>query len=474
MHELRMSLRAVTIIGALASFWFSGAAMAIPKVVLNDGSVIGFAHPEAKQGRDGRIHIAVVGYDPTSPGECRSSGCDIYYMLLSAGGKVLIDATKVNSSATGEHGKPRIAVTSDNKAVISWHAGNQSTPEPLKYVLVDPSLNTNAVGAPMSASAIAVTETTVGTSTGSDSHDLALDGSGLAIAVLNASSSLRFVTWNPLTGAVVTAEKAIDASGSSEREPQPAIGVDSNDNVHIAFPSIAVDGNAPAGYMMVDNTGTVLIAPTALYDGSLGAVSPHASHFSLFVDGQDRVHITYGDKRNTIDANSWCNVCAQNGTAFYTVLDPGRHPQDGSASDMATLRVGKETTIGDYWYGRSFSHGGGVHFFTGAERGGRGSIVHGVIGMNGGLIEAPHVFNGTNAKDNSYYGRYTMTAAGGHLIWTEGVFNTPLLNGTTELVRASVSSFSTSTGGSGGALPPLTLAPLALFALAGLRRRRAH
>ena len=55
----------------------------------------------------------------------------------------------------------------------------------------------------------------------------------------------------------------------------------------------------------------------ALFDG---VINPHARHISLAADANGFVHIVYGDKRNTIDANTWCDFCASAGSASIRAM----------------------------------------------------------------------------------------------------------------------------------------------------------
>lgn len=434
---------------------FSGAAQAatVGRTILNSGATLALYNPVAATDAQGNIHLALQGMDATAP----STGVeDIYYMMLSGGGTVLIGASKINTDANGSHGRPRIAVTSDNKVVIVWAGGGKA----VTIAEIDPALDTSKDGGALAPAAIVRAATAVGTNTSSGHYAMVLDHNNIAHIVMNRSSTLYYIGVNPATAVVVNPEVSLAQSVGSRRV-DPGLGVDSANKLHVVFASSTLNGDAPAAYMMLSNTGTVLIAPTALYDATV--LHPHAAHFSLFLDSGDIVHVVYGDKRNTLDADNWCNTdCSQGGTMVYTRLDPSNDPQDGTASDMATLRVGEEAELNNNWYTRAFLRGSTLHLFGGSHSG--GDILYSSIGLGGSKASGTRLIDANVATPG--WSRKYVAMGGSKVFWGEAVFSPTLVGGTTQLVMASLGSFDGG-GGGGGAPSPILLA---VFGLAGLAR----
>jgi hypothetical protein len=452
----------LALVAAFAALAGPASAADIDRTVLDDGTTLSWSAPDSATDSNGRIHLAVQGWTTTS-----SSNREIYYLMLDRDGDVLIAPTMVNTADAARESRPRIVVLSDDRVVITF----QGNSEPLRYVLINPAgddRNGNAAN-PADAAFLVTTETNVGVSTLSGEHDSEVGSDDTVHVVRQETDELRYLSFNPATGAAVTAE--VDIGNTEWRGSIPAIGVDRDDNVHlVAKFDDPVDDFAPVVYMMLDGTdGSIMIDASPLYDGAGGL--QHSSHWSLMMSG-NKVDVVYGDKRFTADFDSWCNSCGQGGDMFYTRIDPGQHPQDGSAGTMAQLREGDESHIGGIWYARAFRSGSRIHVFSvpgtnnpGGDSGNDGIMIHASVTPGSGSVSSLRAFN-THAVSANWSKHY-VTSAGGKVFWVERVFSPVLTGEAYQLVMANVSSFGG--GGGGGGSPGLPL--LLVFGLAGLLRR---
>ena len=416
----------------------------ISKKILDDGSVLALSNPAVAEDSNGRIHIVAQGWTVANLG----GNNELYYMMVEKDGDVRIAATPINTADANTEGRPDIVVLSNDKVVVVWSKSGEA----VRYVLINPALDDQNGNAAVPATILERAETPIGVDTSSGHLSAAADSTDIVHVVKSTGGSgLRYNSWNPATNVVVTAEVQIDTS--TENRVQPAIGIDSNDDVHIAYcsNSVGVNGNCPATYMMLNGAdGAVLIDSTQLFE----TVEAKAAHFSLAVDGNDRVHITYGDKRNNVDADNWCNECYQNGTAIYTKLDPSDDDQSGDAATLANIQFYEEE-MGNLWYARGFFSGGAMRLIGANGKG--GALTY--IGSPGGL----KTFN-ANIGGNGW-SRHYVDSVGGKVFWGEGVFSPTLAGGTLQLVMANMSSFSGG-GGGGGTPAPIVLAILGLAGIA--------
>jgi len=425
---------------------FAGAAQAtapVPianRVVLDNGDTIALNTPTAAYDTSLNIHIVALGEAPGVLDRCKSSGhlCDVYYMLVSKSGTVLIKPTKINTSAPGAQGHPQIAVTTNNKAVIVW--GKKGTP--LRYAMVDPSKQGTLNGAALKPAALVKPDTVIGTVSGGK-YAMALDGKNIAYVVRNEATCrsctgpLDFMKFNPATGALLQPDTPI-GSTNSKGANFPAMAIDFAGNLHVVYGAVDIDGDSPAGYTMLDNGGHVLIATTQLDDAVPGA-HPHVQkqHLAVMVDANGYVNIVYGDKRNTPDDLNWCNICASGGTSIYTRLDPRKAPRNGSASNMATLRAaGPDVEIPGFWYGRAFmSADKFIHLIAGVGK--TGSVAH--VGFDpkyGVIVQQPVIHTGINVQGVDYGPKF-VTGVLDKVLWAEST-----TDGTTmRLVMAPIASF---------------------------------
>ena len=414
----------------------------ISKKILDDGSALALSNPAVAEDSNGRIHIVAQGWTVANLGGVN----ELYYMMVEKDGDVRIAATPINTTDASTEGRPDIVVLSNDKVVVVWAKSGEA----VRYVLINPALDDQNGNAAVPATILERTETAIGVDTNRGHLSAAVDSADI-VHVVKASSSLRYNSFNPATNAVVTADVAIDAS--TEDRTQPGIGIDSNDDVHIAYCSntVGVNGNCPATYMMLNGAnGAVLIGSTQLYE----TVEAKAAHFSLAVDSNDRVHITYGDKRNNVDADSWCNECQQGGTAIYTKLDPSDDDQSGDAATLANIQFYEEE-MGNLWYARGFFSGGAMRLIGANGKG--GALTY--IGSPGGL----KTFN-ANIGGNGW-SRHYVDSVGGKVFWAEGVYSPTLAGGTLQLVMANLSSFAGG-GGGGGTPAPMVLLILGLAGIA--------
>lgn len=447
--------------------WGPAGAEELETTILNDGSAIAFGYNDSVKSSSGNIHIAVLGTPSSDPDN--NSLRDVYYMLVSGSGKVLIDATKV-SSTTGRWGRPHIALTSDKKAVITWNGNSAGA---MRYVLVDATQDARNGGPADPADILEVDETVVGINASTGHNEMVIDDDDVVHVFKQTSSNLFYLSFLPNDGTgnpdIQFAEASIALA--SQRSTDPAVALDSDNNLHVLFRwADPADGLAPVAYMMVNGaTGAVMIDATPLYDAS--AVLQHSAHFSIGVGSNDKVHAIYGDKRFTIDRDTYCDVCGTGGHIFYTRLDPSQAPRDGSASDMATLRDGDETQIWGVWYSRAFRNSSGdfdVFGTTGdSDESGDGrsmTYVRVTPTSAGATVGSPRVF--TTGVMTPGFSKHFVSKAGGDVIWASGRYSIPFAQPVYPLVMAPISRFTGSSGGGG------SVSPLALLALlfAGLAR----
>lgn len=447
------------VLGAAILLVSAAPAAALDKTVLNNGSSVALNNPSVAVGPDGNIHIAAQGR--LLGNLSNRGGTSIYYMLVKPDGTVLIDATPVNT-ADNRWSIPHIAVTSTGKAVIIWQGGGGHA---TRYSLVDPSLAAPLNGSAAPA-AVAVTEQVVGVNTSSGRLALAVDGNDIAHVARASGGSLWYLSFDPVNGpgTIVTAETAID-NATSSRYSQPAIGVDSSGNVHIAYSSTSINSNGPPAYVMLNGTdGSKLIAPTALVPGP---VFPETGFFSLTVGQNDHVHVVYADKPNNGSCGASGGGC--NAFAVYTQLDPSKAVQDGTTvNPIATFQVGSVAPIGSYWYGRAYPGSDGlIHFFFGESRGGAGRFSSLALDTAGNIVSA------ATRSDSQVQGferaSHLVGSAGSVAVWGETAFNATFSANTNQLVMTTTPGYRTPPHQSSGAVAP---AVLLIFALGGLWRNR--
>ena len=409
------------------------------KVTLDTGNSIAFTSPAAAVGPDHNIHIVAEGMNPgLGLDTCRNNGheCNLYYLLVSPSGKVLIRASRINASDPAQHGRPQIAVTSTGKAVITWGGSNELT----RYAVVDPGKQGALNGSSLNPQALVTPETEIGTN--AEGHQaLVLDSKNIAYVLRNTGTSnsdgpLTFLKFDPATGTVLHAESGLGTTSSHGRT-FPTLALDAKGNLHVVYAAADISSGKPAAYMMLDPNGNVLIGQTQLYN-SIPGLHPHVQrqHMAVMVDSSGIVNIVYGDKRNTPDANDFCNNCATGGTSVYTRLDPSKVPHDGNPSTAAALRVGKEVEIPGFWYGRAFMGGDKlIHLIAGLGK--TGSFAHVAFDPRYGAIALKPVIHTGSTMNGLEYGPKYIAGTGNEVVWTESV-----LDGTTlRIVMAPISSF---------------------------------
>jgi hypothetical protein len=411
---------ALLLLGALG---LAGPAQAatLTRTILDDGSTVSLYNPSVALGSDGTLHVVAQGRDPAT---FSSASVEIYYLSYGPGGTVRA-ATQINAADADNEGRAKLALTADGKVVVTWAGNTQS----MKAVLLNPAADP--------ADLIEVAETVIGANNISGHHALAIDGNGKAHVVRTTGSAMLHIRFDPATLVADVPEHAIGSATGSTRQVDAGLGIDANDRLHIVYSASDVDSEGPAAYMMTDDTGTILIAPTALFERA-GAYA-HAAHFSLVVDSPNLVHVVYGDKRNTVAFNNWSDF-KSGGTAFYARLNPSLDDQSGDAATLATIRVGADTTIGGYWYGQAFLSSGMLHFLTGTGTGGTGDLVHVALNPGTGAAGEPRTFTAQNGGHS--IGKRFVRGAGSHVVWAEEIYSPTLTGATTQIVRADLGAVS--------------------------------
>jgi hypothetical protein len=429
----RITSRSVSsIIAAAAALFLAGTGYAAPIAKIQIGNAddigFGFSAPHAVADASGNLHIVAHGWSTSS-----NSDREIYYWMVSKNGTLLIDATQINDANSVKETRPQIGLLSDGRAVIAWAYGGSTG---VSYALIDPSA-ADQDGSPADTSDpefLVVSETEVGVDTNAGALRLAIGSDGTAHVVKQTHNTLFYLSFDPTDGSG-TPETAV--ADVERADAGLAMALDSNDNLHVAFQwDDPVDGLGPVAYMMiagVDNgsvsAGDVLIDATPLYDET--AVLQHAAHFSLVVDSRDRVLVVYGDKRRTVDFDSYCRECETGGDIYFTRLDPKLHAQDGSSATIADIRIGSELYIGNYWYAQAFRGPGGVldiYATTGGEQQSNDGIKHVRVTptSSGGRAGEGRIFD-VHAV-SATWSKHFVTSAGDWVVWTEGVFS-PTLDG---------------------------------------------
>jgi hypothetical protein len=423
-------------------------AATVNRTILDSGASLALFNPDVAVAADGTLHVCAQGRPSVSVNDQATT--DIYYLSYDDG--TVRAATKVNAVDAIKDGRCQIAVNALGKVVITW-AGNG---ESMKAVLLDPAATP--------ASLIEVAETVVGANTGGGHHALAIDGNGKAHVVRANTTNMLHVRFLTTTLVADVAEHAIGTTSSSNRQVDPGFGIDSNNRLHILYSANDIDSQGPAAYMMLDDAGVIRIAPTALFDRA-GAYA-HGTHLSLMVQSPTRIHVVYGDKRDTTTFDNWSEYHT-GGTAFYSKLNPSLDDQSGDAATLATILVGDESRIGGFWYGQAFLKSGTVHFLSPTSMEG-GDLVHVSVGGSGSPSGARLYTAQVGGLSQS---KWYVRGAGNHVVWSETVYSPTLLGITTQLVRAPTSAFGGG-GGGGGGMPLGTLAVLAGLALARRLSRR--
>jgi hypothetical protein len=468
-NNIRRMLGRFTFLVSLLGLSAASSAAEIKTTVLNDGTAIAFGYNDSVREGNGYIHIAVLGAPSSDP--MNENVRDVYYMLVNGSGDVLIDATRV-SATTARWGRPHIALTSERKAVITWNGNNDGR---MHYAYVNPRADSRNGGPADPAVILEVEDTVIGVNAGNGHNSLVVDANDVAhVFKSTKGSGLYYFSFVPNDGTgapdFVTTELNVAPTACCGQDPVAAL--DSGGNLHVLFRwDDPVDGLGPVAYLMLDGTnGSVLIDATPLYDAS--ATLQHASHYSIAVDDDDRVHAIYGDKRFTIDADSWCNTCEIGGHMFYARLDPSLAAQDGSASDMATLREGGEVQIWGYWYSKAFMNSSGsidVFGTTGGDDSNSRTMTYVRVTPDaaGATVGNPRVFSANVLGPG--WSKHFVSKAGNSVIWSSGHFSVPFSQPLYPLVMAPLSRFTGGGGGGGGgAFAPLALGVLLLAALGRL------
>ncbi len=436
----------------LAILLLAGTAQAatITRIVLDSGGTIALYNASVAVGPDGNYHIVAQGADAVD--QTNKATREIYYLRVNPSGTILTPRTKVNTPDATIDGRPKIAVTAGNKAVITYAGQGKA----LRAVLINPAL------AP--ASIIEVAQASIGATTSSGHHNLAIDGNGKAHVIRATGSGLFHIRFNTATLVPDVAEHAITTG--SYRQGDPGFAIDSNNRLHVVYQACDVNAQCPAAYAMFDDTGTVRIAPTALFERT--GVFAHAAHISLMVESPTAVHVVYGDKRNTSTFGNWSDY-KTGGTAFYVKLNPSLDDQNGNAASLAAIRVGTDKTVGNHWYGSAFLSGGTIHFVSGTDQSGTGDLLHRTINPGSGLVSGAAI---ATAQIGGYALKRQVRGVGSAVVWAEDVYSPTLTGVTTQLVMAKTANLPRlSSGGGGGALGSGLLMVLGVAGLLRSRRR---
>ena len=263
----------------------------------------------------------------------RSGNSDIYYKLLSPGGKTLIDDTQITIDLDVQY-HPSVALDSSGRAHIVWTDERGSWAN-IYYTIIDPSLD-DRDGSAASDEAIRIVDDTIISTEGRWSIEpkIAIDGLDRVHVIWgdDDDGGVHYISLNN-DGSVRIAERTF-ATGYYSGEHN--LAVDSTNNVHIVWQSYTDnDLSKEVYYRMLDgDTGETLIDNTVItteddYDSEAPAV---------FVNKLNHVFVAYTDEKLSVTGGSVEEV-------FVLGLDPYLSALDGSIVDPASITIAPEALV---------------------------------------------------------------------------------------------------------------------------------
>ena len=420
--------------------------------------------PRVDKDSDGNYHIVYRMGDAGGEIDSSMTGSNVGYMMVDRNGNVLIDEVKLTTDGTSNINTTDVEVTSDNKVIVSFSFRGSD----MQLIKLDPSLAAQDGTAPALGT---ITDVAAVTLTGSFDHPfIELDDSDNVYVwshdgtFAKSSSALVEIIapMTPLTGP--------DRNGHSTNP----MALDSDGNVHLVFQDDDSFLNT-ISYAMLDGTdGSVMIDATNIITMPLTTdegsdptpdEAPHAVHYSIMADSNDRMALVWADKRNAPVWDDWCEACASGGTLHYAKIDPSLDDQSGDAADMTVIKTVDDVELGPFKYAQAFmASNGSVHIFHGA----RGGMSHIRVSSGGGATNST-VLTSNAVTFNGWNKHYPAAMAeDGRLFWSR-------VDGADDGAGGMIVMGKVSTGkkSSGGGTTAPALLVLALGA-AALRRRAAR
>ena len=271
----------------------------------------------------GNVHVVWVEY--------QGGDNQIYYSMLSPGGRILIDDTQLTASSD-DASNPVAAIDSLDQLHIVWQEGSYSSAR-IYHTLIDPAAHAQDGSAGEDSAITLVADHMIATESYSSDPGMAIDSQDRIHVVWSQryDDALHYARLDS-TGAVTLSDKILFAkTGDQYWDPGPDVGVDSDDNVHVVWlgnleSDSGFDLPRKILYQMLDgDTAAPLITTTALLsDDNHGPGYP-----SVDVGPEGHVTVVY----------SW------NDGIHMLRIDPALDDQDGDAANASRIKVLTETEI---------------------------------------------------------------------------------------------------------------------------------
>jgi|Deesub1362A_J573_1020465.scaffolds.fasta_scaffold06643_1 hypothetical protein len=287
--------------------------------------------PDIAYDSSGNAHIVWMN-EPTWWG----GYSDIYYKMLDANGKTLIDVTPLTSSPQNYSVRPAVAVDSDGMVHVIWQDTWQwwGLGPFLFYTKINPYAD-DRDGDSASKAAITVVQDKRITPDLCSEPRVAVDSQDNLHVVCEAWKQVGW-NWNlwiyylklDKNGNVLIPQTPI-ATPSCSWRTQPDVAVDSNDNVHIIWNDCSSTCTYELHYTMLDNNGNVLI-----YNTTVTADDCSTSN-------RQSIELTPDNKAVLV----WQDFRLGNVEVFYKVIDPYADDRDGDSANLAVITVVDDTVI---------------------------------------------------------------------------------------------------------------------------------
>jgi parallel beta-helix repeat protein len=245
------------------------------------------------------VHITWYDY--------RDGNNEIYYTKLDNNGNTLVDDTRLTSVSSAYSSGQAIAVDTNNYVHITWHDNRDGNDE-IYYTKLDNNGNT------------LVDDTRL-------TYDYPSTSASQVIAVdTNNNVHITWEDWRHANPEIYYTK--LDNNGNTLIDDTrittdsyfsecPAIAVDTNNNVHITWYHYARDGYE-IYYTKLDNNGNTLVDDTRLTPAYSWSKNP-----AIAVDTNNNVHITWSDSRDGNDEIYYKHSIASTPTLPVHNLDTG-------------------------------------------------------------------------------------------------------------------------------------------------------
>ncbi|MDH5710284.1 MAG: thrombospondin type 3 repeat-containing protein [Gammaproteobacteria bacterium] len=278
---------------------------------------------------DGNGNVHMVWFDDYTT---------IMYTMLDANGNILIDATDISGPSGG--GQPSIAVTSDNHIYVVYNDDNNWGTVEVGFIHLNPGAVPHNGAAANPALLVADGPALVSTDDFEQSSHprLVVDRNDKAHVVwqddLAGAISQETVRYAKVdrNGSILVADREVIPCQDQYRCAEPDIALDKGGNVHIVAATDPSNhyNRSEIYYVMIDaDTGNTLIDKTKLTDAlSRGMRARYAT-----------ISKAANDQLNIVWMEALVNNNGSTATLSMMRIDPSLAAQDGTASDVATLKV---------------------------------------------------------------------------------------------------------------------------------------